>query len=106
MMKTMSRVSIALPPRPYDAVIENGLLQRSGETLRDLFSVIFNGGRGRLASEASTPVRGHRPACPPQVGQKADGFSVRRRIHREDRGNARWRTPQKAGHGREVVPSN
>jgi 3-dehydroquinate synthase len=39
MMKTMSRVTIALPPRPYDAVIENGLLQRSGETLRDLFNV-------------------------------------------------------------------
>jgi len=42
MMKSMSRVTIALPPRPYDAVIENGLLQRSGETLRDLFNVIFN----------------------------------------------------------------
>jgi 3-dehydroquinate synthase len=41
MMKSMSRVTIALPPRPYDAVIENGLLQRSGETLRDLFNVIF-----------------------------------------------------------------
>jgi 3-dehydroquinate synthase len=41
MMKTMSRVTIALPPHPYDAVIENGLLQRSGETLRDLFKVIF-----------------------------------------------------------------
>jgi 3-dehydroquinate synthase len=42
MMTAMSRVTIALPPRPYDAVIENGLLQRSGETLRDLFSVIFS----------------------------------------------------------------
>jgi 3-dehydroquinate synthase len=42
MMKTMSRVTIALPPRPYDAVIETGLLQGSGETLRDLFKVIFN----------------------------------------------------------------
>ena len=42
MMTTMTRVTIALPPRPYDAVIENGLLQRSGETLRDLFSVIFS----------------------------------------------------------------
>ena len=42
MMTTMSRVTIALPPRSYDAVIENGLLQRSGETLRDLFSVIFS----------------------------------------------------------------
>src|SRR6202158_1627192 len=46
MMKTMSRVTIALPPRAYDAVIENGVLQRSGETLRDLFSVMFNGTAG------------------------------------------------------------
>jgi 3-dehydroquinate synthase len=42
MMKMMSRVSIALPPRPYDAIIGNGLLRHSGETLRDLFRVIFN----------------------------------------------------------------
>ena len=42
MMTTMSRVTITLPPRPYDAVIENGLLQRSGEALRALFSGIFN----------------------------------------------------------------
>src|ERR1700690_1988417 len=42
MMTTMSRVTIALPPRPYDAVIESGLLRRSGEALRDLFSRIFN----------------------------------------------------------------
>jgi 3-dehydroquinate synthase len=41
MMKTMSRVNIALPPRPYDAVIQNGLLQISGATLRDLFSSMF-----------------------------------------------------------------
>ena len=46
MMTTMSRVTIALPPRPYDAVIENGLLQRSGATLRDLFGVIFSVGAG------------------------------------------------------------
>ncbi len=39
----MTRVSIALPPRPYDAVIESGLLQRSGATLRNLFGTIFNG---------------------------------------------------------------
>ena len=37
MMTTMTRVTISLPPRPYDAVIENGLLRRSGKTLRDLF---------------------------------------------------------------------
>jgi 3-dehydroquinate synthase len=42
MMKMMSRVAIALPPRPYDAVIANGLLRHSGETLRDLFRAIFN----------------------------------------------------------------
>ena len=42
MMTTMSRVTIALPPRPYDAVIENGILQRSGETLREIFNVIFS----------------------------------------------------------------
>ena len=33
----MTRVTIALPPRPYDAVIENGLLHRSGEALREVF---------------------------------------------------------------------
>jgi 3-dehydroquinate synthase len=42
MMTTMSRVTIALPPRPYDAVIENGILHRSGETLRELFNVVFS----------------------------------------------------------------
>ncbi len=35
----MTRVTIALPPRPYDAVIESGLLQRIGEKLREIFSV-------------------------------------------------------------------
>jgi 3-dehydroquinate synthase len=35
----MTRVTIALPPRPYDAVIENGLLQRAGEKLGEVFSV-------------------------------------------------------------------
>src|SRR5438105_3255508 len=32
----MIRVNIALPPRPYDAVIENGLLQRAGDKLSEL----------------------------------------------------------------------
>ena len=41
MMNSMTRVTIALPPRPYDAVIENGLLQRSGKTLQDLFQRIY-----------------------------------------------------------------
>ncbi len=35
----MTRVTIALPPRPYDAVIESGLLQRAGEMLREVFAV-------------------------------------------------------------------
>ncbi|HMH01155.1 MAG TPA: 3-dehydroquinate synthase [Terriglobales bacterium] len=34
----MTRVTISLPPRPYDAVIEDGLLQRAGETLREVFA--------------------------------------------------------------------
>jgi 3-dehydroquinate synthase len=51
MMATMSRVTITLPPRPYDAVIEDGLLQRSGETLRDLFSAIFNVAAGDSPSK-------------------------------------------------------
>ncbi len=34
----MTRVSIALPPIAYDAVIENRLLHRSGQALRDIFS--------------------------------------------------------------------
>ncbi len=34
----MTRVTIALPPRPYDAVIESGLLQRAGEMLREVFA--------------------------------------------------------------------
>ena len=33
----MTRVTIALPPRPYDAVIENGLLQGVGEKLCEVF---------------------------------------------------------------------
>ncbi len=31
----MTRVTIAVPPRPYEAIIENGLLERAGEQLRD-----------------------------------------------------------------------
>ena len=34
----MTRVTITLPPRPYDAVIESGLLQNAGEKLREVFS--------------------------------------------------------------------
>lgn len=48
----MTRITIALPPRPYDAVIANGLLERSGEALRDLFRVIFNGNSATSDSSA------------------------------------------------------
>ncbi len=48
----MTRITIALPPRPYDAVIANGLLERSGEALRDLFRVIFNGNTATSDSSA------------------------------------------------------
>ncbi len=34
----MTRVRIALPPRPYEAVIETGLLQRAGAYLREVLS--------------------------------------------------------------------
>jgi 3-dehydroquinate synthase len=34
----MIRVTIALSPRSYDAVIENGLLLRAGERLREVFA--------------------------------------------------------------------
>jgi len=34
----MIRVTIAVPPRPYDAIIENGLLERAGEHLRGILS--------------------------------------------------------------------
>lgn len=33
----MSRVNIAIPPRPYQAVIESGLLARAGVVLRELY---------------------------------------------------------------------
>jgi 3-dehydroquinate synthase len=45
----MNRVTISLPPRPYDAVIENGLLQRAGEKLREIFSE----GAGALPAKAN-----------------------------------------------------
>ncbi len=36
MMETMTRVTIHVPPRPYDAVIESGSLGRAGEFLREV----------------------------------------------------------------------
>jgi 3-dehydroquinate synthase len=35
----MIRVTIAVQPYPYDAIIENGLLERAGEQLREILSV-------------------------------------------------------------------
>jgi 3-dehydroquinate synthase len=48
----MTRVTIAVQPRPYEAIIENGLLERAGEQLREILSV----------ARASTPAtRGCNP---------------------------------------------
>ncbi|MGH9500666.1 MAG: 3-dehydroquinate synthase [Terriglobales bacterium] len=48
----MSRVSITVPPRPYEAIIEAGLLARAGARLREL-----PGGRERLFVITVAPVR-------------------------------------------------
>ena len=48
----MIRVSIAVPPRPYEAVIENGLLARAGSHLRPLL-----GDRRHLFVVTVPPVR-------------------------------------------------
>ena len=55
----MTRVTIALPPRPYDAVIENGVLQRAGEMLREVFGVgnSSKAGKKRLFIVTVPPVR-------------------------------------------------
>ena len=48
----MTRVTIAVQPRPYDAVIENGLLERAGEQLRRVV-----GNRQHLFVVTVPPVR-------------------------------------------------
>src|SRR5258708_44060 len=54
----MIRVSIALPPRPYDALIENGLLLRAGEHLRQVLAVHGrSSGQQRLFLVTVPPVR-------------------------------------------------
>ncbi len=45
----MTRVTIAVPPRPYEAIIENGLLERAGEHLQGLV------GAARVASPGNHP---------------------------------------------------
>ncbi len=39
MMERMTRVTIAVPPRPYEALIESGLLKRAGEHLYGVLGV-------------------------------------------------------------------
>jgi 3-dehydroquinate synthase len=54
----MIRVSFALPPRPYDALIENGLLLRAGEHLRQVLAVGGrSSGKPRLFLVTVPPVR-------------------------------------------------
>src|SRR4029077_18021825 len=56
----MTRVTITLPPRPYDAVIESGLLQKAGERLREVFggaSVVAGDSRPRAVVITVPPVR-------------------------------------------------
>ena len=48
----MTRVTIALQPRPYDAIIENGLLERAGEHLHRVM-----GNRQQLFVVSVPPVR-------------------------------------------------
>jgi 3-dehydroquinate synthase len=52
MMTFMSRVTIAVAPRPYEAIIEAGLLARVGARLREVL-----GGRDRLFVITVAPVR-------------------------------------------------
>src|SRR5712691_5194775 len=53
MMEPMTRVTIAVSPRPYEAWIENGLLTRAGKTLREILS----GRRQQLFVVTVPPVR-------------------------------------------------
>jgi 3-dehydroquinate synthase len=54
MVQASARVKITLPPRSYEAVIEHGLLHRSGEYLRRIL-----GDRKRLFVVTVPPVRRH-----------------------------------------------
>ncbi len=53
----MSRVTIALRPRSYEAVIENGLLRRAGERLREMLSRSGRPETKRLFVVTVPPVR-------------------------------------------------
>ncbi len=50
----MNEVRIAVPPRPYSAFIENGLLRRAGEQLLDVL-----GGNQRAFVISARPIRRH-----------------------------------------------
>jgi len=56
----MTRVTITLPPRPYDAVIESGLLQKAGERLREVF-----GGASVVAGDSPARPRAFVITVPP-----------------------------------------
>ena len=56
----MTRVTITLPPRPYDAVIESGLLQKAGEKLREVFG-------SSSGTEKAHVVAGDSPAKPSRI---------------------------------------
>ena len=67
----MPRVTITVPPRPYDAIIESGLIQRAGPLLRDLL-----GGTKHLFVVSPAPVR--RRWGKPLMGSLAKaGFAAR-----------------------------
>src|ERR1700680_4384976 len=67
----MTRVTIAVQPRPYDAVIENGLLERAGEQLRRVV-----GNRQHLFVVTVPPVR-RRWGKKVMTSLSAAGFTAR-----------------------------
>src|ERR1700737_1884460 len=70
MVQASTRVKITLPPRSYEAVIEHGLLNRSGEYLRGIL-----GNRRRLFVVTVPPVR-QRWAKTLLASLSSAGFSV------------------------------
>lgn len=68
MMEAMQRFSVNLPSGPYPVLIENGLLRRAGECLRELLP-----GRSRFFVITAPPVR-KRWGAPLSSALKAAGF--------------------------------
>ena len=83
----MTRVTIAVQPRPYDAIIENGLLERAGEHLRRVI-----GNRRNLFVVTVPPVR-RKWNKALMMSLLAAGFT------RQTGADARRRALQKAGYG-------